>query len=112
MFLLDQNFPIQVLEFLQAGDMQVQTTRYHGWEALENGKLAASAFQHGYRCILTRDKKFGESAAKALRQFPELCVVIVTLKQDKAARYLAKFRTAWEKNSIQPEPGKLLHWPE
>jgi len=112
MLLLDHNFPIQILEFLQADGVSAQTTKYHGWEALENGKLATAAFQSGYRCILTRDRKFAESAAKALRQFPDLSVVVVTLKQDKAARYLQAFRAAWGKKKIQTQPGQLLHWPE
>lgn len=112
MFLLDHNFPIQILEFLQSEKTQVQTTRYHGWEALENGALAASAYQFGYRCILTRDKKFAESAARALKQFPELSIVVVTLKQDKAARYLEAFCAAWIKNRILVQSGQLLRWPE
>jgi predicted nuclease of predicted toxin-antitoxin system len=112
MFLLDHNFPVQILEFLQGQGVQVQTTRYHGWEALENGALVSSAFEAGYRCVLTRDRKFAESAAKALRKFPEISVIIVTLQQNKADVYLASFQAAWGKDKILPLPGQLLLWPK
>lgn len=111
MWLLDHNFPVQIQEYLIEHGVACQTTKYHGWEFLRNGVLAATAYTGGYRTILTRDTSFGESAAKALQQHQELAIVIVVLKQAKAPNYVAAFNSAWQQSKIIPVPGKLVRWP-
>lgn len=56
MLLLDQNLPHQLRELLKAT------------------RLAS-------RLILTRDVLFGEAAARALAEFPDLAVVVIRLPQ-------------------------------
>jgi hypothetical protein len=48
---------------------------------LTNGILVEAAANAGFNCILTRDRLFGESAARALKRFPGFSVVLVTIPQ-------------------------------
>jgi uncharacterized protein (DUF433 family) len=59
----------------------------------------------------TRDRLFAESASRAWRVFPGLCVVIVTLPQLPSVRYLEEFTTAWSASPIRPQPGKIVIRP-
>jgi len=78
---------------------------------LANGLLVAAAAAGGFTCLLTRDRRFAESAAKALREHPEFAVVIVNLQQTPWAEYEPVFRRAWESERISPLPGELVRWP-
>jgi len=70
-----------------------------------------AAIQAGFRCILTRDRLFSESAARTLRHFPEFCVVLVTIPQLRGPGFLEQFRSAWHRGPIQLVAGQLLRWP-
>ena len=47
----------------------------------------------------------------ALRRFPELCVVLVTIPQLRGPEFLNQFRDAWNRGPIHPAAGQLLRWP-
>jgi len=81
--------------------IEAATAESRGWDA-------ANA---GFRCVLTRDRLFGESAARALRRFPHFSVVFVTTPQLRGAPFLEQFRIAWKQGPIQPVAGKLVDWP-
>ena len=72
------------------------TAASRGWRDLTNGLLAEAAFRAGFRVILTRDRGFGESAAKALRSLPELAVVGLTVPQARAAVFVAEVEARWQ----------------
>ena len=49
----------------------------------------------GFSCVLTRDRLFGESAARALtKRFPSFGVVLITIPQLRGPEFLAQFRTS------------------
>ena len=81
------------------------------WEGLTNGALVEAAEQSGCRCIFTRDRLFSESAARALKRFPEFCVVLVTTPQLRGPEFLEQFRSEWARSPILPVAGRLLRWP-
>ncbi len=85
--------------------------RPRGWKTLSNGELVATAFAEGFRCLLTRDQLFGESASRALKSFPEFVVVVITLPQQRWPEYRERFLEAWAASPIHPVPGSLVHWP-
>lgn len=111
MWLLDVNLPIALVAALKELGIQARTTESLGWRTLENGKLVATAASSGFTTILTRDNEFGLSAAKALKDFPGISVVIVTLSQHREQVYLARFLEAWRKAPILAVPGKVRFWP-
>jgi hypothetical protein len=53
----------------------------------------------------------GESAARALKPFPQFSVVLVTIPQLRGQEFLERFRAAWNRAPIQPVAGELLRWP-
>jgi hypothetical protein len=50
-------------------------------------------------------------AARALKRFPEFCVVLVTIPQLRGPEFLEQFRGAWAHSPILPVAGQLLRWP-
>ena len=82
----------------------------NGWRNLGNGALSKVAVTAGFRVILTRDRLFGESAAKALQLYPDLCVVILKIPQSKAEFYLASFKDHWQRSPICIVPGTVIEW--
>ena len=82
-----------------------------GWGALKNGVLVETASSQGFACVLTRDRLFGESAARALKSFPQFAVVLITISQVRGPEFLQRFRLAWENTPIRPVPGQLSSWP-
>lgn len=100
MWLLDVNLPNGLRSVLQEYGIESHTTVYKGWRDLGNGALAKVAVAAGFKAILTRDKLFGESAAKALDTFPELSVVIIRIPQSRAETYLINFRKQWQLKPI------------
>jgi hypothetical protein len=78
---------------------------------LTNGALVEAAVKAGFECVLTRDRLFGESAARTLKRFPNFCVVLVTIPQLRGAEFLEHFCSAWGKSPIEPTAGNLLRWP-
>jgi hypothetical protein len=111
MWLLDVNLPKKLSGLLGEFGIVAHCAGDRGWGGLTNGALVEAAEQAGFRCILTRDRLFSEAAARALKRFPEFCVVLVTLPQLRGPEFLLDFRTQWAHGPIQPAAGKLLHWP-
>jgi predicted nuclease of predicted toxin-antitoxin system len=111
MWLLDANMPLKLAALLGECGVEADTTESRGWKGLTNGELVKAAVKADFSCILTRDRLFGESAAKALRDFPEFSVVVVTIPQLRGAAFLDEFRRAWTRQPLVPAPGTLLFWP-
>jgi len=111
MLLLDHNLPHQLRDLLSEFGVEAESTRYHAWETLRNGDLVSAAHAAGFTAIITRDRKFAESAAKALKKFPSMAIVIVRLNQRAWHTYRDAFRTAWLAAPIAPQPGKVSEWP-
>jgi hypothetical protein len=60
------------------------------WDSTVREFLHA-AQQAGFRCILTRDRLFSESATRgAPKRFPEFCVVLVTILQLRGPEFLIR----------------------
>ena len=72
--------------------------------------LVEAAAEAGFQCILTRDRVFGASAARALWDRHQ---------HNREARqplrgpeFLSEFQASWERGRIAIVPGKFLRWPE
>ena len=87
MWLLDANMDVHLVTPLSESGIRCESASMRGWKALANGALVTEAVNAGFSCLLTRDGLFGESAAKALKQFPQFAVVPVTLPQEPWSRY-------------------------
>jgi predicted nuclease of predicted toxin-antitoxin system len=111
MLLLDHNLPNQLRDLLGEFGVQAESTRYRGWETLRNGDLVSVASAAGFTAILTRDRKFAESAANALTKYPKMAVVIVRLDQRGWHAYREAFRSAWLTAPISTQPGRVTEWP-
>ncbi len=111
MWLLDNNLPRHIIPILEANSIKFETARSRGWARLRNGELVAAASEAGFTCILTRDGLFQSDASKALREHPNMSIVLVTIPQVPGKRYADLFNTAWNSNPIVPLRGQLLHWP-
>jgi hypothetical protein len=111
MWLLDHNLPRQVYEALKSLTIQCETTDKRGWDGLENGDLVSAASEAGFTCILTRDVLFSLSAAKALKKYPQMAVILIRLPQAKGSIYASNFVKHWGESKINPVSGKLLEWP-
>ena len=111
MWLLDVNMPKKLTFLLKEFGIEAQDTVARGWNTLSNSRLVEEASQAGFLCLLTRDRIFGESASKALKNFPEFAVVLITLPQLPGPEFLQAFRNAWAKTPIFPVPGQITLWP-
>jgi len=111
MWLLDANVDVHLAAIFRERGTKCDTVARRGWKTLSNGELVATAFAEGFRCLLTRDQLFGESASRALKSFPEFAVVVITLPQQRWPEYQARFLEAWAASPIRPVPGSLVHWP-
>lgn len=111
MWLLDGNMDVHLITILVEFGITCDTARNRGWKALSNGDLVKNAAAAGFRCLLTRDRLFGESASRALKEFPDFAVVIVDLPQQQWPQYRVRFVEAWLALPIEPVPGVLIHWP-
>lgn len=112
MWLLNVNIPKKVGSLLGELGIEAHSADDRGWGGLTNGALVEVAIQAGFRCILTRDRLFSESAARTLKRFPEFCVVLVTIPQLRGIEFLEQFRNAWDRSPIRLVAGQLLRWPE
>jgi hypothetical protein len=99
MWLLDANMDVHLIEILNGLGVNSDTD------------LVAKAAAAGFTCLLTRDRRFGESAARALRAFPSFAVVVVVLPQVDSEMHLKQLRAAWSSQPIEPAAGRLIHWP-
>jgi predicted nuclease of predicted toxin-antitoxin system len=86
MWLLDANVDVHLAPIFKQRGIPCDTVAHHGWKALSNGELVARAFAEGFRCLLTRDQLFGESASQALKSFPQFAVVVITLPLTQKGR--------------------------
>jgi len=111
MWLLDVNMPKKVASLLGGFGLQAQCADDRGWGDLTNGALVEAAVQAGFQCLLTRDRLFSESAARALKRFPTFSVVLVTIPQLRGTEFLEQFQSAWQRAPVQPAAGQLLRWP-
>lgn len=111
MWLLDVNLPKKIAGVLGEFGIEAHCADDRDWAGLTNGVLVEVAQQAGFRCILTRDRLFSESAARALKSFPQFCVVLVMIPQLRGPEFIEQFRAAWHRGPIQPIPGQLLRWP-
>ena len=111
MRLLDANVDVHLARTLTDFGVPCDTAANRGWKALGNGDLVATAFDAGFRCLLTRDQLFGESAARALKDYPGFAVVVVNLPQRRSGEYQQAFAAAWALYPIVPLAGFLIHWP-
>lgn len=111
MWLLDVNMPKKVVAVLREFGIEAYTAESRGWNNLTNGQLVEAAAAAGFPCFLTRDRLFGESAARVLRDLPQFCVVLVTIPQLRGLEFLKEFRRAWQRDPIRPLAGTLVCWP-
>jgi hypothetical protein len=111
MWLLDVNMPRQVVDKLGVLRIEAHAAESRGWGQLGNGQLVEAAIAAGFTCLLTRDRLFGQSAARALKRFPGFCVVVVTIPQLRGPEFIAEFELQWGAAPIKPEAGNLIYWP-
>lgn len=109
-WLLDNNLPKRLASTLRGYDIDCATARSRGWAQKTNGELVEVVAIAGFSCILTRDKKFQESVARALKKHPSLCIVLLTLAQAPSRIYLESFSKLWIVKPIVPISGQLILW--
>lgn len=112
MWLLDANVEVHLVLLFREWGISCDTAARRGWKAIPNGELVAAAYAEGFRCLLTRDRLFGESASQVLSSFPEFGVVVITLPQQPWAQYRQQFLEAWAASPIRPVAGSLIYWPQ
>lgn len=111
MWLLDANGDVHLVPVLTGFKIFCDTAGNRGWEALSNGGLVKAAVGAGFRCLLTRDQLFGESASRALTLFPQFAVVVVNIPQRPWPQYRELFIAHWTERPIEPVVGRLIRWP-
>jgi hypothetical protein len=82
-WLLDANMDVHLASILAGFGIVCDTAGDRGGKALSNGNLVKAAVDAGFRCLLTRDRLFGESASRALKSFPQFAVVVVNVPQQR-----------------------------
>jgi hypothetical protein len=58
---------VHLLNLLSEFGITCEAATRRGWGGLSNGELVAAATEAGFTCILAQDRRFAESAAKALQ---------------------------------------------
>ena len=111
MWLLDANMDVNLVSVLTDFRIACDTAGKRGWKALSNGDLVSAAVDADFRCLLTRDRLFGESASRALKLFPQFAVVVVNVPQRPWPQYREQFLALWGERPIQPVAGQLIQWP-
>lgn len=110
-WLLDVNVPVQLALTLKAFGVEAETAAALGWKQLTNGHLVEAASKVGFSTILTRDKRFRQSAAETLKRFPALALVVLVSPQASAPEFLRDFEKSWATKPIQPIAGQIVTWP-
>ena len=72
MWLLDANMDVHLVSILTGFQISCETAAKRGWNSLSNGELVRAAVDAGFKCLLTRDQLFGESASQAPTQFSRI----------------------------------------
>lgn len=111
MWLLDANMDVHLVALLHEFGVRCDTAANRGWKALSNGQLVTAAVEVGFTCLITRDRLFGQSAARALKLFPEFASAVVSVPQQRWDRYRHAFAASWAKHPITPIAGELIQWP-
>jgi len=111
MWLLDANMDVHLASVLTGLGISCATAGNRGWKALSDGDLVKAAVAGGFRCLLTRDRLFGESASRALKLFPQFAVVVVNIPQRRWPEYREQFVARWTERPIEPVAGRLIDWP-
>jgi len=111
MWLLDVNMDVRLVQTLSELGVQCDTAANRGWRSLSNGNLVSTAASAGFTCLLTRDQRFGESAARALKTFPGFAVIVINLPQHPREKHLQQFLDTWRALPIEPVAGRLVRWP-
>ena len=111
MWLLDANMDVHLVSVLTDFQISCDTAGRRGWKSLSNGELVRAAVDAGFKCLLTRDQLFGESASLALKHFPEFAVVVVNVAQRPWPQYREEFLVRFRERPIEPIAGKLIQWP-
>jgi hypothetical protein len=111
MWLLDANMDVHLVGVLASLGISSATAASRGWRALSNGDLVAAAATAGFKCLLTRDPLFGQSASRVLKLLPEFAVVTVDLPQQPWPAHRDRFLAAWAQSPIRPVAGRLSRWP-
>jgi hypothetical protein len=111
MWLLDVNVDVGLVQILNEVGVYSETAAHRGWKGLSNGDLVGTAVSAGFTCLLTRDQRFGESAARALKAYPNFAVVVIKLPQLPRERHLKQFLETWRVRRIDPVAGALIQWP-
>jgi hypothetical protein len=111
MWLLDANMDVHLVQILASYGIIADTASNRGWKALSNGQLVAAAVTHGFTCLLTRDRLFGETAGHALKAHPDFAIVLVNLPQQRSDLYHKRFIDLWSEWPVEPKPGQLTEWP-
>lgn len=111
MWLLDANISHKIKPILDSFSVKCCTAQEMGWAELKNGDLVCAAVNKGFFCLLTQDVLFVNSAAKALKKFPDFAIVLVKIRQTKGHQYFESFKNAFMKEPIKPVAGKLVVWP-
>ena len=73
MWLLDANMDVHLASVLTGFNISCDTAGKRGWKALSNGDLVSVAVDAGFRCLLTRDQLFGESASRGPKAVSAIC---------------------------------------
>ena len=102
---------MHLISVLEGFQIPCDTAGKRGWKALSNGDLIRAAVDAGFRCLLTRDHLFGESASRALKLFPHFAVVVVNVPQQPWPQYRERFVALWIERPIEPVAGQLIQWP-
>ena len=111
MWLLDANMEVKLRVVLSGFGIRSETAAHRGWRTLRNGNLVEAAVGAGFECVLTHDSLFGESAAKALKEFSGFAVVVVTLPQRPWPIYRDAFLQNWDGGPIVPVADRIVYWP-
>jgi hypothetical protein len=110
-WLLEVNVPTQLVVTLKVFGVEAETAGSLGWKQLTNGHLVEAAGDLGFSTILTRDKRFRQSASERLKRFPAMALVGLILPQAPALDFLRDFEKSWAINPIHPIAGQIITWP-
>ncbi len=111
MWLLDKNVPRQVMAFLRSVGIDSKHAGDIGWGALRNGVLTKTAYEAGYRVLVTHDLDFDRDAAKELAGRKDFAVVKILLDTPGKHAYLALLDKYWLLEQIVPKFGGSIEWP-
>ena len=107
MWLLDVNVPANIVTFLSGRGIASACTDRQGWTHLKNSELVEAAVQQ----LFTDSGQVVWGISGPLVETPSSVCRRAPVSPAKALEYLAAFEKHWEKNPIEPDPGKMIVWP-